>query len=239
MSEAHPVARARAAAGKVARSPPRKRVCGCSVMRCMNDSRPVRKLCRSSRRTHSGLVLLVVLHGRIADFGSAAIYAASWITFLHVCLGEFILVRYLDARSTVQNALDLLAAVFLAAGIVCFMSPALWCAFFGAVFAMAVTKYLLVGRDTDRAEVRRYVREKVFLETPAVVGLAALAVVIDRLPPRSAATYLLQLAILIATTAFAVWMVAVRQRLPACDASRGGQDEIHSGTGASCDAVDW
>ena len=157
-----------------------------------------------------GVILLVLQHGRISGFGSAAIYAASWITFLHICIGEYVLVRYLDARSTVQDALDLLAAVFLVAGILSFTSPALWCAFFGGVFALAVTKYLLVARKTGDADVRRYAREKVVWETPAVVALAVLAVVIDKLPPRGTAAYLLQLIILCGTAGFAVWMIGIR-----------------------------
>ena len=157
-----------------------------------------------------GTILLILLHRQISGFGSAAIYSATWITFLHICIGEYVLIRYLHARSVVQTALDLLAAVFLLAGIVSFTSPSLWCAFFGGVFALAVTKYLLVARKTGDADVRRYAREKVVWETPAVVALAVLAVVIDKLPPRGTAAYLLQLIILCGTAGFAVWMIGIR-----------------------------
>lgn len=155
-------------------------------------------------------VFLVLLYGRITDFGSASLYAATWVTYLHVCIGEYVLVRYLHARSPIQNALDLLAGVFLVAGTLSFTSPALWCAFFGGLFALAVTKYLLVARETSDPDVKRYAREKVRWETPAVVGLAVLAVVLDSLSTKSTAAPLLQIVILVATTAFAIWMIGIR-----------------------------
>lgn len=155
-------------------------------------------------------VLMVSLYGRISDLGNASIYAASWVTFLHVCVGEYVLVRYLHARSHVQNVLDLLAAVFLVAGILSFASPSLWCAFFGGLFALAVTKYLLVVRSTRDPALKRYAREKVHWESPAVVGLALLAVVLDQLPPKGTAAHALQVGILCATAGFAIWMIAIR-----------------------------
>jgi hypothetical protein len=56
----------------------------------------------------------------------------------------------------------------------------------------------------------RYAREKVHWESPAVVGFAALAVVLDQLPANSTAAHGLQLGVLCATAAFAVWMIAIR-----------------------------
>jgi len=169
-----------------------------------------------------GAVLLVVLWGQIEDFGSAAIYTATWITFLHVCVGEYVLVRYLDARSSLQNVLDLLAAIFLFAGVLSFTSPALWCAFFGGVFALAVTKYLIVERGAVDVDLKRYVREKIRWESPSVVILALVAVVLDQVSPRSSAAHLLQLGILIGTAAFAVWMIGVRHAYRRVTARAGG-----------------
>lgn len=40
--------------------------------------------------------------------------------------------------------------------------------------------------------------------------MALLAVVLDRLPSDSAAAHILQVAILLATTLFAIWMIAFR-----------------------------
>lgn len=154
--------------------------------------------------------LLFILHGKIVDFGSAAVYAASWVTFLHLCVGEYVLVRYLHARSAIQNALDLFASAFLVAGILSFSSPELWCSFFGGLFAIAVIKYMLIIHRTRDPVLKKYAREKVQWEMPAVFGLVVLAVILDALPPASPASHLLQLGIFIATTAFAIWIIAIR-----------------------------
>ena len=154
--------------------------------------------------------LLVFMYPRIETFGDAAMYAASWVTFLHVCVGEFVLVRYLHARAGIQIGIDALAFVFLAAGCASFTSTALWCALFGAVLALAVIKYMLVEGSVDVTELRQYAREKVRWESPAVIGLTVIAVAVDRLPPRSAAERILEIGILCATTGFAVWMIGFR-----------------------------
>lgn len=155
-------------------------------------------------------ILLLSLYARIHNFGSAALYTATWVTFLHICIGEYVFVRHLHARSHIHNALDLLAAIFLTAAILSFPSPALWCAFFSALFAIAVAKYMLVERNTQIEAVLQYTREKIRWELPVVVGLALLAVILDQLPPQASQFHLLQILILFATVAFAIWMIAIR-----------------------------
>jgi hypothetical protein len=91
-----------------------------------------------------------------------------------------------------------------------FASAALWCAFFAGVFAIAVTKYLLVERSAQQEELARYAREKVRWESPAVVGFAILAVVLDQLPEGSTASVVVEIALLVASALFAVWMIGIR-----------------------------
>lgn len=155
-------------------------------------------------------ILLVLAFNQIETFGNAAIYAATWVTFLHVCVGEFVFVRYLHANSCIQNVLDFIAGIFIVAGVLSISSAALWCAFFGAAFALAITKYMLVERGTAQPSLRRYAREKIRCESPAVGLLVAMALVLDKLPTPSVFARALQVAILVATTGFAIWMIGVR-----------------------------
>jgi hypothetical protein len=158
----------------------------------------------------AAVVLLVALFPRVSGLGSGAVYVATWITLLHLCVGEYVLVRFLHARSRVQHALDLMAAVFVLGAVLSFPSTALWCAFLGGVFAIAVTKYLLVERSAQQEELARYAREKVRWESPAVVGFAILAVVLDQLPEGSTASVVVEIALLVASALFAVWMIGIR-----------------------------
>jgi len=155
-------------------------------------------------------ILLLTLYVRIETLGHAAIYAATWVTFIHLCIGEYVLVRYCHAQTGMQNSLDLLGFVFLVCGSLAFVSPALWCAFFGGLFALAVVKYMVVQRTTSEEFLKKYAREKALLESPAVIGLAILALVLDYLPPRSVSARIVELGILTITTAFAIWMIAIR-----------------------------
>lgn len=155
-------------------------------------------------------IMLILLYHRIDTLSSAAIYAATWVTFLHICIGEYVFVRYLHANSPIQNAIDLMATIFLLAGILAFASPALWCALFGGLFALAVTKYLILARDTEDPIVKKYAREKVLWESPSVLGMTILAIVLDQLPPHSTAARLLQIGILAITILFAIWMIIIR-----------------------------
>lgn len=155
-------------------------------------------------------VFLVAQAGRIGRFGTALIYAASWIILLHVMVGEYILVRHLHANSKNQRALDTLAFILFLGGILAFTSAPLWCAFMAGVFALAIVKYVLVEQQTPQPALRQYAREKIRWEAPSVLLFAALAVFMDLRAPREGKLPVAEVAILAASILFAVWMVAVR-----------------------------
>ncbi len=155
-------------------------------------------------------MLLIVKGLHIDSIGASAMYIATWVTFLHLCIGEYVLIRYLHAQSTIQNYIDLLAGLFLIVGVFSITAPALWCAFFAALFSLAVTKYLVIERETTSSKLRKYACDKVRWETPAVIGLIICAVLLHQQPPHTTGAILIQLIILTATTLFAVWMIGIR-----------------------------
>lgn len=154
--------------------------------------------------------VLVLQFGRIHRFGTALIYAASWVILLHVFIGEYVFIRYLHAISRTQQLLDAFAGLLLLGGILSFHRSALWCAFLAGAFALAITKYFLVEQHIETPALKRYAREKIIWETPAVCLFSVLAVLIDRLPAGSAFVQFIELTILAATAFFAVWMIGVR-----------------------------
>jgi len=156
------------------------------------------------------LAVLALQFSRIDSFGSALIYAASWIIILHVFIGEYVFVRYLHALSRIQNLLDAFAGLLMLAGFLSFHKSALWCAFLAGAFALAIIKYFLVEQHIELPALKRYAREKILWESPAVCLFSVLAVVIDRLPEGSATVRIIELAILSAAALFAVWMIGIR-----------------------------
>lgn len=155
-------------------------------------------------------VALILQAGRIDGTGTAAIYAASWIVFLHVLIGEYVFIHYLHAVSRVQQLLDAFAAVLLLGGIFSFQQSALWCAFLAGAFALAITKYLLVEQHIENLALKRYAREKILWESPAVCLFSVLALLIDRLPAGGVFVQMIELVILGAVALFAFWMIGVR-----------------------------
>jgi hypothetical protein len=158
----------------------------------------------------AGMILLVLLYPRIDNFGSAALYTATWVTFLHVCIGEYVFVRYLQARSHIHNVLDFLATIFITGGMLSFTSPALWCAFFSGLFALAVAKYALIERNCHSEHILRYTQEKIRWELPVVIGLAVLSVILDQLPTHAFPSHIMQILILFTSVGFAIWMILIR-----------------------------
>jgi hypothetical protein len=147
---------------------------------------------------------------RIDGFGPAVMYAASWIVFLHVLIGEYVFIRYLHAVSKVHQLLDAFAGLLLLCGILSFRQSALWCAFLAGAFALAITKYLLIEQHIQIPTLRRYTREKILWESPAVCLFSVLAVLIDRLREGGASVQLIELTILVAAALFAFWMIGIR-----------------------------
>lgn len=154
--------------------------------------------------------VLVLQWGRVDQMGAAVMYTASWVVLLHVLIGEYVFVRHLHAVSRNQQVLDGFAGLLLLGSLLSFTQPALWCAFLAGAFGLAIAKYLLIERHLDIPALRRYVREKLWLESPSVCLLSGLAVLMNELPTDSLFLRILELLILIAATLFAVWMIGIR-----------------------------
>jgi hypothetical protein len=164
-------------------------------------------------RIPAAVVLVAVLgvqFPQVERFGSAVMYAATWIILLHVMVGEYIFIRYLHAVSRVHQLLDAFAALLLLGGVLAFRQAAVWCAFLAGAFALAIVKYLLVEQHIEHPILQRYTREKIAWESPAVCLFSALAVLIDRLPSEGVAIRLIELLILSLAALFAIWMIGIR-----------------------------
>jgi Na+-translocating ferredoxin:NAD+ oxidoreductase RnfD subunit len=108
-------------------------------------------------RIPAAVVLAAVLAlraGQIDRFGSAVMYAASWIILLHVLIGEYVFIRCLHAVSRPHQLLDTFAGLLLLGGLLSFHRAALWCAFLAGAFALAITKYLLVEQHIENPALR-------------------------------------------------------------------------------------
>lgn len=158
-----------------------------------------------------GAILLAVRFMTIHSFGGAVLYGTTWVIFLHLCVGVYVLGRHLRAQSQIQKKLDFLAFLFLLGLILSFSSPALWCAFSGAMVALSVAKYLVYEEEGSDAMLRQYAREKARWEAPMAVGLVVFSIVLANLPESHLISRLLQMSILLGATAFAVWMIAIKQ----------------------------
>ena len=156
-------------------------------------------------------LLLIALAPRITATGHALLYVASWITFLHLCIGVFIFVRHLHAYQKAQQVLDLLAAAFLIGGLLSFTRPALWCSFFAALVALAVLKYTLLYPAQTDPVLKKYVRDKIMLEGPAAILLALAAAILAFGDLPAWLRLGIQAVILAGTTTFAVWMIFIRR----------------------------
>ena len=157
------------------------------------------------------VILLMARAPHIEETGHTLLYAASWVTFIHISFGVYVFVRYLRAYSHAQQVLDAIAAGLLAACLFFFTHPALWSACLTAFTAIAIIKYALLYHGTKTKALRRYIRSKILLETPAgiLVGLTAGIFAFGDLP-----NWLklgLQAALLVGTTAFAAWMIFIRR----------------------------
>ncbi len=164
-------------------------------------------------RLAAGLLLTGMLALQTAGIetpGPAVIAAATWIILLHVFIGEYVFLRCFHAYSGVHLYLDGFAALLLFGGVLSLHRTALWCVFLAGAFALAIVKYRLVETGLESETLRRYAREKIRWESPAVVLFSGLAVTFDRLPDQSAAVRILEAAVLMAAALFAVWMIGVR-----------------------------
>ncbi len=157
------------------------------------------------------LILLAALALEVSGTGGWLLYAATWAIVLHVLLGVYVFVMHLHALSRPQWALDGFAFLFLLGAVLSSGNTALWCAFFAGVFALAIVKYLLVAETESSEILQSYAREKIRLETPAVIGFALMAMAAGRLPSESMAVRIMQIAILSCSILFAVYMVGIRR----------------------------
>ena len=157
------------------------------------------------------MAILLVRATRIATLGHALLYAASWVTFLHICCGVYVFVRHLRAYSHAQQMLDAVAAGLLAANVFFFTRPAIWSACLAAFTVVAITKYALLYPRAQDTSHRRYIRSKILLETPGAIllGLTAGILFLGDLPVWLALG--LQAALLATTTTFAIWMIFIRR----------------------------
>ncbi|MCC5847391.1 MAG: hypothetical protein JJU29_04780 [Verrucomicrobia bacterium] len=157
------------------------------------------------------LTLLAVLALEMSGLGAWLLYAATWAIVLHVLLGVYVFVMHLHALSRPQCALDGFAFLFLLGAVLSPRNPALWCAFFAGVFALAIVKYLLVAETESSELLRDYAREKIRLETPAVIGFALMAMAASRLSPESLTMRIMQVSILLCSILFAVYLIGIRR----------------------------
>ena len=159
----------------------------------------------------SCVTILIARAPHIATLGHTLLYAASWVTLVHICFGVYVFTRYLRAYSHTQQVLDSIAAALLASGLFLFTRPAIWSACLAAFTAMAVIKYVLLYSNTKEPALRHYIRDKILLETPGaiLVGLAAGIFAFGDLPHWLLLG--LQTALLAGTTTFAIWMIFIRR----------------------------
>ena len=157
------------------------------------------------------LALMGVLGRRVPGLGPAIIYLSGWVIVPHVFLGVWVFVRHLKATTPAHTVLDTLAFCFLCFGVLSFRSTAAWCAWFGAVFTLAIVKYVMVTQTDIAPELKRYAREKILLESPAVLLFFLAAFTTFRLPEDAAMHRVLELAILLSSAGFAVYMIFVRR----------------------------
>ena len=168
----------------------------------------------NSLRMLAGVACVIILIARapaIETLGNTLLYAASWITFIHICFGVYVFARYLKAYSHEQHVLDAIAAALLAGCLFFFTHPTLWSACLAAFTGIAVIKYALLLPRKNNATLRRYIRDKILLETPGaiLVGLTAGIFAFGDLP-----NWLklgLQTALLAGTATFAAWMIFIRR----------------------------
>lgn len=158
-----------------------------------------------------GLLLLMARQSLQTMDPALWLNLAGWVIVPHVFLGVWVFIRFLKATTLLHTALDTLALLFMTAGILHVDTPAAWSLAFGAVFAVAILKYALTLRANPPADLRRYARDKIRLESPAVACFFIAAALFQRLPPSSSAALLLQGAVLASSMAFAVYMIALRR----------------------------
>ena len=168
----------------------------------------------NSLRLLAALACIIILVARapyIEKLGHTLLYAASWITFIHICFGVYVFTRFLRAYSHTQQVLDVIAASLLTVCLFFFTRPAIWAACLAAFTAIAIIKYIFLYTRRKDAILRRYIRSKILLETPAaiLVGLAAGIFAFGDLP--NWLTLGLQTTLLAGTSLFAAWMIFIRR----------------------------
>ena len=160
----------------------------------------------------AGVVLLLLRASAIQTTSHVLLYAATWITFLHILIGVDILIRCLHAYAPIQQGLDILAGIFLGLFLVSFTFPALWAAILAGLVGVAVLKYGLLHFTLKDRFLRGYVREKLLLEGPAVLLLALAAAILWFGDMPRIVTLGIEMFLLTSTTAFAIWMIFIKKR---------------------------
>jgi len=158
------------------------------------------------------IILFGLLSVRITASQSTAdsiMYAASWITILHVCVGAFLFVR-LGATSLIHRLLEFIGLLCMFTLAWWFTVPAWWCLSLALLMAVAIVKYVLLYKSDKRPAVRCYAREKILSESPAIPIMTVLAIFFHRADPVSQSNLYMSLFVLMITAAFAFWMVVVR-----------------------------
>lgn len=158
------------------------------------------------------LVLSLVLMAlRIDSPASALLYLSTWTIVLHVFLGAYVFIRYLEATSPLHHGLDLLAALFMILAALSIRSTPLWCGWFAAVFTIAISKYLLCLKTDLSPALHDYALDKVRLESPSVFLFIACALMARYLPGDALPPLLIEASILAASILFAIYMIGIKQ----------------------------
>ena len=158
-------------------------------------------------------IVLIVLGIRITANQSPVdwiMYAATWVTILHLCMGAFLFVR-LGAKSTIHQSLECVGLLCTVIMVWCFTKPMWWCVALAVLMAVAIARYALIYLDDKRPAVLSYALEKLWSETPAIPVMVILAIYFYRISGGGHSVLYLGIIVLASTTLFAFWMVIVRR----------------------------
>lgn len=155
------------------------------------------------------LLTLGLRRGAIIDRTDLLLYAASWVTLLHLSVGAYLFI-YLRADSMIHRVLEVGGFLGVAALVATFRAPVTWCTALALIMLVAVIRYALIYRTESRAVVKRYARMKMVIESPSILFMSLFAVLFRYAPVNGRMEEILAGTILLSTTLFACGMIAGR-----------------------------
>lgn len=158
------------------------------------------------------LVVLLLSTNKITDTGVLLVYISTWVLILHIWLGAYYMVKYLEQENTlVNNVLDLVPLICMSIGVLFFNRLEIWGAAFAVLFAFAIIKYKIINLSAKNKLIKEYTSKKIrneIVSVPLLIFLAILAYVFNG---NTIIIKFLQIMTLFSQFFFVIWLAYVKK----------------------------